>query len=78
MNRFASELIPAPCRKPPGDEGDINVLALVRGGERYIFLYDDLSREAALRVLGRFATNPDLAFTWYDEAVLSQKIREVL
>ena len=55
---------------------DINVLALVKGEERYVFLFDDNSRAAALRVLGRYASNPDLSFTWYDAAVLSQKIRQ--
>ena len=55
---------------------DINVLALVKGGERYIFLYDDASRSEALRVLGRYASNPELSFSWYDAAVLSQKIRQ--
>lgn len=55
---------------------DINVLALVKGVERYVFLYDDNSRAEALRVLGRFASNPELSFTWYDAAVLSQKIRQ--
>jgi len=55
---------------------DINVLALVKGEERYVFLYDDTSRAEALRVLGRFASNPELSFTWYDAAVLSQKIRQ--
>lgn len=55
---------------------DINVLALVKGGERYIFLYDDASRAEALRVLGRYASNPELSFSWYDAAVLSQKIRQ--
>ncbi len=55
---------------------DINVLALVKGTERYVFLYDDTSRAETLRVLGRYASNPDLSFTWYDAAVLSQKIRQ--
>jgi hypothetical protein len=55
---------------------DINVLALVKGQERYIFLYDDASRAETLRVLGRFASNADLSFTWYDAAVLSQKVRQ--
>ena len=55
---------------------DINVLALVKGSERYVFLYDDVSRAETLRVLGRFASNPELSFTWYDAAVLSQKIRQ--
>lgn len=58
---------------PVSDE--INVLALIKGNERYVFLYDDASRAEALRTLGRFASNPELSFTWYDAAVLSQKIR---
>jgi hypothetical protein len=55
---------------------DINVLALVKGEERYIFLYSDAQRSEALRTLGRFAANPELSFSWYDAAVLSQKIRQ--
>ena len=55
---------------------DINVLALVKGEERYIFLYDDDHRSVALRTLGRFASNPELSFSWYDAAVLSQRIRQ--
>jgi hypothetical protein len=55
---------------------DINVLALVKGEERYIFLYDDQHKSEALRTLGRFASNPELSFSWYDAAVLSQRIRQ--
>ena len=55
---------------------DINVLALVKGAERYVFLYDDSSRAETLRMLGRYASNPELSFTWYDAAVLSQRIRQ--
>jgi hypothetical protein len=55
---------------------DINVLALVKGEERYVFLYDDANRAETLRTLGRYASNPELSFTWYDAAVLSQKIRQ--
>ena len=58
------------------NEDDINVLALVKGRERYIFLFDDSQRADALRTLGRFASNTDLSFSWYDAAVLSQKVRQ--
>lgn len=53
----------------------LNVLALVKGEERYIFVYEDQQKDAALKTLGRWATNPDLSFSWYDAAVLSQRIR---
>ena len=54
---------------------EVNVLALVKGTERYIWLYRDSDRTETLRSLGRFASNPELSFTWYDAAMLSQKIR---
>ncbi|MBU6308695.1 MAG: hypothetical protein KJS77_03025 [Planctomycetes bacterium] len=54
----------------------MNVIALVKGGERYVFLYDDDSRDQALEALARHAANPDLSFSWYDAAVLGQKVRQ--
>jgi hypothetical protein len=64
------------AQEPPTVTDDINVLALVKGNERYIFMYDDASRPQTLRMLGRYASDPDLSFTWYDAAVLSEKIRQ--
>ena len=55
----------------------VNVLALVKDSERYIFLYDDESPQALLQQLGRFAADPELSFSWYDAAVLSQKVRRL-
>jgi hypothetical protein len=55
---------------------DINVMALVKGEERYVFLFDDANRSQVLRTLGRYASSPDLSFSWYDAAVLSQKVRK--
>ncbi len=60
----------------PAVSQDINVLALVKGEERYVFLYNEKHQGETLRTLGRFASNPELSFTWYDAAVLSQKIRQ--
>lgn len=61
-----------PLPKPPG----MNVLALLKGDERYVFLYDDDHEAEVLRVFGRFACNHELTFTWHDAAVLSQKVRK--
>jgi hypothetical protein len=81
VSRLRRQPIPhSPGASKPGDAvvtRDINVLALVKGEERYIFLFDDNNRAEALRTLGRFASNPELSFTWYDAAVLSQKIRKI-
>lgn len=53
---------------------DMHAVALVKGEERYVFLFDDASRADVLRTAGRFASNPELAFDWYDAAVVSQKV----
>jgi hypothetical protein len=58
-------------------ERGINVVALVKEGERYIFLYDQESTPALLQTLGRFAGDSDLSFSWYDAAVLSQRVRRL-
>jgi hypothetical protein len=55
----------------------INVLALVRGEERYVFLYDDHSADQLLRTLGEYASDPELSFSWYDAAVMSQRISQL-
>jgi hypothetical protein len=55
----------------------INVVALVKDAERYIFLYDHESAPALMQTLGRFAGDPELNFSWYDAAVLSQKVRRL-
>lgn len=56
---------------------NVNVLALVKDGERYVFFYDDESLPQLLQTLGRYAADPELNFTWYDAAVLSQKVRRL-
>lgn len=48
---------------------------LAKHTERYIINYDTDSRAEALRTLGRWATNPELSFTWLDAACGSQAIR---
>lgn len=56
---------------------DLNVLALIKGDERYIFLFADDRKADALRHFGRFACDPELSFSWYDAAVLSQRMRAI-
>jgi hypothetical protein len=53
----------------------VNVIALVKDGERYVFLYDDASAPQLLQTFGKYAADPELNFSWYDAAVLSQKVR---
>ncbi|MCH2200669.1 MAG: hypothetical protein MK102_01755 [Fuerstiella sp.] len=55
----------------------MNVLALVRDEQRYIFLYDDDSVDEVLSRLSASASDPELEFTWWDAAMLSQRVRKM-
>lgn len=59
----------------PKPASEMNVLALVKESERYVFLYDDASVLNLMQTMGRFAADGELSFTWYDAAVLSQKVK---
>lgn len=55
---------------------EVEVAALSTNGENYIILYSAKTKAQALRTLTAWAENPGLSFTWYDAALVSQKIRE--
>jgi hypothetical protein len=55
---------------------EYNVVALVKGAERYVFVYDDDSRDALVDALRDHAADPRLNFNWFDAAVLTQKAKE--
>jgi hypothetical protein len=55
---------------------ELNVLALIKGNERYVFIYDDASRQPLIDSFRDQAADPRLSFTWFDAAVLTEKARE--
>ena len=55
---------------------ELNVLALIKGQERYVYVYDDESRACLLRTFHAQAANPHLSLSWFDAAVLAQKAKE--
>jgi hypothetical protein len=55
---------------------EFNVLALVKGQERYVYVYDDSSRGELLDAFGVQAADPDLSLNWFDAAVLARKAEE--
>jgi len=59
-------------------KGQVSVITLVRGEEHYVFVFHPQKRTELLRLLGRYAADPNLSFNWYDAAVLSQRIREMM
>jgi hypothetical protein len=55
---------------------ELNILALIKGSERYVFVYDDDSRTALIDALRDKAADPRLSFSWFDAALLTQKAHE--
>ena len=55
---------------------EFNVLALVKGSERYVYIYDDDSQQPLIDAFRDQAADPRLSFTWFDAAVLTEKARE--
>ena len=54
---------------------ELNVLALFKGEERFIFVYDDGSRDALIDELRHKAADPAVVLNWFDAAVLTERVR---
>ncbi len=57
---------------------EFNVLALIKGQERYIFVFDDDSRDQLIDTFRDQAADPRLSLNWFDAMVLTKKAREQL
>ncbi len=55
---------------------ELNVLALLKGPERYVYVYDDESRDYLVDVFRDQAADPQLSLSWLDVGVLTTKARE--
>jgi hypothetical protein len=55
---------------------ELNVLALLKGTERYVYVYDDESRDHLINVFRDQAADPRLSLSWLDVRVLTTKACE--
>jgi hypothetical protein len=55
---------------------ELNVLALIKGEERYVFIYDDQSRQLLTDTFRNQAADARLSFNWFDAALLTDRVRE--
>jgi hypothetical protein len=55
---------------------ELNVLALIKGTERYVYIYDDTSRAILLDSFEHQAADPGLSFNWFDAVVMTRKAEE--
>ncbi len=54
---------------------ELNVLALIKGDERFIFVYDDESKESLIDDFRHAAADPAVALNWFDASVLTERVR---
>ena len=55
---------------------ELNVLALIKGDEKYVFVYDDASQDQLLDAFREQAGDARLSLSWFDAGVLSRKAIE--
>ncbi len=55
---------------------DVNVLALVKGAERFVFVYDDNNRDAIIANIRDHAADSQVSLNWFDAAVLVERARQ--
>ena len=53
---------------------DLNVLALFKAAERFIFVYDDDSVDEVIDEIRHQAADPSVAINWFDAAVLIERV----
>jgi hypothetical protein len=60
------------ARADPMDE--FNIVCLVKGEQKYIWLFTDSQRAETLLSIGKMASNPEVDFNWYDAARLRKQV----
>jgi len=51
-------------------------VSLIKSSGNFIFVYNNANIDETLRQVAKWASDPELDFTWYDAALVSKKIRE--
>lgn len=54
---------------------ELNVLALIKGDERFLFVYSDDSKDALIADIRDKAADPACALNWFDATVLTERVR---
>lgn len=55
---------------------ELSILALIKGRERYVYVYDDASRDDLLDAIRNQAASPRQSLSWFDAAVLTERARQ--
>ena len=56
---------------------DINVVAIVKDEECFMFLFTNENAKQAERMAAKWASDPELNFSWYDVSVVIKKTQRL-
>ena len=55
---------------------EVSILALIKGKERFVYVYDDESRDDLLATLRDHAASPTVDLSWFDASILRERARQ--
>lgn len=55
---------------------EVSILALIKGKERFVYVYDDESRDDLLATLRDHAASPTVGLSWFDASILRERARQ--
>lgn len=55
---------------------ELNILALIKDSERFVYVFDDESRESLVDHFQSQAADPEVVINWFDVAVLQQRAQQ--
>lgn len=56
----------------------MNVVTLLKGEQRFVFLFDNVSLTEAIQMAKRYAADPEFLFNWYDASVVIRIMRSLV
>lgn len=55
---------------------EVNVLALYKGNEKFIYVFDDASQDLLIDTIRHQAADPKTSVSWFDAAILTERARQ--
>lgn len=58
------------------EDEELNIVTLVKGDHRFLFIFDDENKERIRPEVAKFAADPKVPFSWFDAAMVISEMRK--
>jgi hypothetical protein len=55
---------------------DLSILALIKGRDRYFYVFDDSSLDRLIETIREHAASPAVSLSWFDAKILTERARQ--